>query len=364
MAQTGTHPLKKQLWRTGWLKKLRKQLAAKKGISSFSGKQAWIGAAYALPALLLLVIFRVWPLIFGAWISLWKWGFVPEKFIGLDNFVKIFTEGLIYKDMLLGWQFGPIGNSLMVTIYYAIGTIPVSIGLSFLLAFFLFQKIKGKGILRTIFFIPYITSQVAAGLVFKWIFHTNVGVANAGLEKIGLEPQAWLSNPDPVFMQIVQMFGGTWPAYIPTALAGPSLALIVIMLFTIWSSIGFNILIFLAGMGNVSPELYEAAKIDGAGTLRIMRNVTWPLLSPMVFLLSIISVIASFESFNAFYVISGGEGGPLSTTMSLPLYIFRTFYVYGQVGYASAISIFLFVIIVALTWIQYKYGEKRVHYLR
>ena len=129
-------------------------------------------------------------------------------------------------------------------------------------------------------------------------------------------------------------------------------------------SIGFNIIIFLAGMGNVSPELYEAAKIDGAGTLRIMRNVTWPLLSPMVFLLSIISVIGSFESFNAFYVISGGEGGPLGTTMSLPLYIFRTFYVYGQVGYASAISMFLFVIILALTWIQYKYGEKRVHYLR
>ena len=208
---------------TWGINQLRKQIAAKKSTSKFSRKQAWIGIAYAMPALLLLMVFRFWPLAFGAWISLWKWGFVPEKFVGFENFAKIFKEGLIYKDMLLGWQFGPIGNSLMVTIYYAIGTIPISIFLSFLLAYFLFQKIKGKGILRTIFFIPYITSQVAAGLVFKWIFHSNVGVANAGLESVGLQPQDWLSDPDPLFIHIAQMFGGTWPSYIPTALAGPSL---------------------------------------------------------------------------------------------------------------------------------------------
>ncbi|NBD22976.1 carbohydrate ABC transporter permease [Paenibacillus glycinis] len=342
----------------------RKPIFAKKRASKFARKQAWTGFAYAAPALLLLLVFRFWPMAFGAWISLWKWGFVPDKFIGFGNFAKIFEEGLLYKDALLGWQFGPIANSLMVTVYYAIGTIPISIFLSFLLAYFLFQKIKGKGILRTVFFIPYITSQVAAGLVFKWIFHTNVGVANAALKSVGLQPQDWLSDPDPLFVHVAAAFGGTWPSSIPTALAGPSYALIVIMLFTIWSSIGFNIVIFLAGMGSVSPELYEAARIDGAGTARIMRHVTWPLLSPMVFLLSIISVIGSFESFNAFYIISGGEGGPLGTTMSLPLYIFRTFYVYGQVGYASAISMFLFAIILLLTWVQYKYGEKRVHYLR
>lgn len=348
------------------IKQVRQKIVTKQKqrTSKFTRRQAWIGIAYALPALLLLFIFRFWPLVFGAWISLWKWGFVPEKFIGLDNFAKIFTEGLIYKDMLLGWQLGPVGNSLMVTVYYAIGTIPISIFLSFLLAFYLFQKIKGKGILRTIFFIPYITSQVAAGFVFKWIFHSNVGIANAGLERVGLQPQNWLSDPDPILVHIARMFGGQWPAYIPTGFAGPSYALIVIMLFTIWASVGFNIVIFLAGMSNVSPELYEAANIDGAGTLKIMRHVTWPLLSPMVFLLSIISVIGSFEAFNAFYVISGGDGGPLGTTMSLPLYIFRTFYVHGQVGYASAVSMFLFVIILSLTWIQYKYGEKRVHYLR
>jgi multiple sugar transport system permease protein len=102
--------------------------------------------------------------------------------------------------------------------------------------------------------------------------------------------------------------------------------------------------------------------MDGARTPTLIRHVTLPMLSPMLFLLLIISVIGAFESFNAFYVFSGGEGGPLGTTMSLPLYIFRSFYVYGQVGYASALSICLFVVVLALTWIQYRFGEKRVHY--
>lgn len=347
------------LWNAG---QAAKPAIVKKRRFRLSRRRALLGLAYAMPALLLLFLFRIWPLGFGAWISLWKWGFVPEAFIGLDNYIKIFAEGFLYKDMLFGWQLGPIGNSLMVTIYYALGTIPIAIFLSFLIAYFLFQNVKGKGVLRTIFFLPYITSQIAAGLVFKWIFHTNVGVANAALDRVGLTPQDWLSDPDPIFMHVLQWLGTEWPASIPTAFAGPSYALIVIMLFTIWASLGFNIIIFLAGMTSISPDLYEAAKIDGAGTGAIMRHVTWPLLSPMVFLLSIVSVIGAFESFNAFYIISGGEGGPLGTTMSLPLYIFRTFYVYGQVGYAAAISMFLFIIILSLTWIQFKLGEKRVHY--
>ncbi|WP_166242642.1 carbohydrate ABC transporter permease [Paenibacillus turpanensis] len=330
--------------------------------SKLKRRQALIGIAYALPALLLLVLFRYWPLLFGTWISLWKWGFVPEQFIGLGNYVRIFTEDLIYKDPTFGWQLGPIGQSLLVTLYYAIGTIPPAIMISFFIAYYLFQQRKGMGALRTIFFLPYITSQVAAALVFKWIFHPSVGVANGALERFGLPKQEWLGDPDPVGMKLVTAFGGTWPEWLPAQLGGPTYALIVIMIFTIWNSIGFNIVIFLAGLGNVPADLYEAAKIDGARTVHLMRHVTLPLLSPMLFLLTIVSVIGAFESFNTFYVFSGGEGGPLGTTMSLPLYIFRSFYVYGQVGYAAAVSMVLFTIVLTLTWIQYRFGEKKVHY--
>jgi ABC-type sugar transport system permease subunit len=364
MLEQVTVKLKTSVWRQMRRSKgpLSSRLQSRRRVISYKRKQAWLGWGYAFPALMLLLLFRFWPLGFGAWISLWKWGYVPEAFIGLENFVRIFTEELIYKDVLYGWQLGAVGQSIMVTIYYALGTIPICIGLAFIIAYYLFQNIKGKGVLRTIFFLPYITSQVAAVLVFKWIFHSNVGVINSGLEQMNVEKQDWLTDPQPVLTKLITALGGSWPEFIPTGFAGPTLALLVIMLFTIWHTIGFNILIFLAGMGNVSKELYEAAKIDGARTLGIMRHVTWPLLSPIVFLLSIVSIIGAFESFNAFYIFSGGEGGPLGSTMSLPLYIFRAFYVHGQVGYAAALSMFLFFILLTLTWFQYRYGEKKVHY--
>ncbi|RED58531.1 carbohydrate ABC transporter permease [Cohnella lupini] len=325
-------------------------------------KEALIGFAYALPALLLLLLFRFWPLGFGVWISFWKWGYVPEKFIGFDNYIRIFTEDLVYRDPSLGLQLGAVGQSVLVTLYYAIGTIPITIVLAFLISYYLFQNRKGKGLLRTVFFLPFITSQVAAAIVFKWIFHPNVGVANSMLEKLRLPIQNWFVDPDPIGMKLLASLGGHWPDWLPIQFGGPTLALAVIIIFAIWSSLGFNIVILLAGLSNVPSELYEAARMDGARTPTLIRHVTLPMLSPMLFLLLIISVIGAFESFNAFYVFSGGEGGPLGTTMSLPLYIFRSFYVYGQVGYASALSICLFAVVLALTWIQYRFGEKRVHY--
>jgi ABC-type sugar transport system permease subunit len=330
-------------------------------------KQEWrVALIYALPALLLLLLFRFWPLFFGVYISFWKWSFVSERFLGLENYIRMFTKDFVYFDPLFGWQIGDLAQSLLVTIYYAVGTIPISLILSFLIAYFLFNYFKkvGQGVFRTIFFLPYITSQVAAILVFKWIFHPNVGVANATLGKMGIPAQAWLTDPEPIFSKLLTVVGLAWPASIPIELAGPSLALFIIMLFAIWSSIGFNILIMLAGLSNVPNELYEAAKIDGANVFHLMRYITFPLLSPTLFLLLIVSVVGSFESFNAFYVFSGGEGGPLGSTMSLPLYIFRNFYVYRQVGYASALSVLLFVILFLLTWIQRRILEKRVHHDR
>lgn len=338
--------------------------STKKRHSKLKQKEMRLAVLYIFPALVLLLLFRYWPLIFGGWMSLWKWGFVAEDFIGLGNYARIFLKEIFYYDEMFGWQFGAIGQSLIVTIYYAIGTIPVSLALSFVIAYVLYLKIPGKSLLRTIFFLPYITSQVAAAIVFKWIVHPNVGIANATLTSIGLKAQQWLTDPVPLFVKWIEALGGQWPSWMPTALGGPTLALIIIMLFTIWGSLGFNIVVFMAGLANVPKELYEAARIDGARTVHTMRHVTLPLVSPMLFLLGIVSVIGAFESFNAFYVFSGGEGGPLGSTMSFPLYIFRSFYVYGQVGYAAAASMFLFAILLLLTWVQYRVGERRVHYQR
>lgn len=343
--------------------KLQREIKQSKGLRANEWKIAML---YALPAILLLLLFRFWPLFFGVYISFWKWSFVPEQFLGFENYVRMFTTDFVYYDPLFGWLIGDLAKSLLVTINYAVGTIPISIFLSFIIAYFLFNYFKkfGQGVFRTIFFLPYITSQVAAILVFKWIFHPNVGIANATLVKLNLPPQEWLTDPEPIFSKLLSIVGLSWPSVIPLELGGPSLALLIIMLFAIWSSIGFNVLIMLAGLSNIPKELYEAAKMDGANIFQLMRHITFPLLSPTLFLLLIVSVVGSFESFNAFYVFSGGEGGPLGSTMSLPLYIFRNFYVYKQVGYASALSVLLFVILFLLTWLQRKILEKRVHYDR
>ncbi|MFD0681303.1 MULTISPECIES: carbohydrate ABC transporter permease [unclassified Paenibacillus] len=342
---------------------ITREKTAMKPLSRRKRREGWIGLAYALPALALLILFRYWPLLFGFWMSFWKWGYVPERFVGLDNYTRIFTEELWVNVPGTGWQPGDIGQSLLITVYYAIGTIPATLFISFGIAYVLFYLSKGKTVLRIIFFLPYITSHVAAAIVFKWIFHPNVGLANGILEGIGLTRQQWLTDPDPILVKIMTALGGSWPGWVPTVFGGPTLALCVIIIFSIWNSLGFQIVVFLVGLSQIPNDLNEAARMDGAGTWTIIRRITLPLLSPTWFMLLIISVIGAFESFNAFYVFSGGEGGPLGSTMSLPLYIFRSFYVFGQVGYASAVSMLLFVILLALTWLQIRFGEKKVHYL-
>ncbi len=327
-------------------------------------RHALEGIAYALPGLLLLALFRFWPMVFGTYISFFKWGFVQEGFVGLRHYATILTEDLVYSDPLFGLQVGGFGQSLLVTLYYTIGTIPIAIAASFLIAYSLFYHFRdgGRSLLRTVFFLPYITSQVASMMVFKWIFHPQVGIANAVLTGTSIGRQEWLSDAEPLASKIAELFGGSWPASWPTEFGGPSLPLLIIMIFAVWHSVGFNTVVFLAGFSAMPKELMDAARIDGAGGWARIRYVVIPLLSPTIFFLSVVSVIASFESFSAFYVFSNGEGSPLGTTMALPLYIFRNFYVFGRAGYASALSVVLFVILLTLTLLQRRIAERRVHY--
>ncbi|MFW5686068.1 MAG: carbohydrate ABC transporter permease [Spirochaetota bacterium] len=327
-------------------------------------RHAFEGAAYALPGMLLLAVFRFWPMIFGTWISFFKWGFVRERFVGLQHYATILTDDLIYTDPMFGLQVGDFGQSVLVTLYYAVGTIPIAIAAAFLIAYSLFYHFRnsGRAALRTVFFLPYITSQVASMMVFKWIFHPQVGIANAVLSGTPIGAQEWLSDAQPLAAKIMEAFGGVWPAGLPTAFGGPSLALLIIMIFAVWHTVGFNTVVFLAGFSAMPAELMDAARIDGAGGWARIRYVVIPLLSPTIFFLSVVSVIASFESFSAFYVFSNGEGTPLGTTMALPLYIFRNFYVYGRAGYASALSVVLFIILLSLTLLQRRIAERRVHY--
>ncbi len=330
----------------------------------------WAGLAYVIPALTILIVFEVWPILFAVWISFWKWDVQPLAFIGLANYARLFGEGFITTDYANEVAIGEVLKSLIVTVYYVIGVVPVTIAVAFAVAYMLFQPIRGRGALRTIYFLPYVTASVAITIVFGWIFNAQIGIVNAMMQGIGLPTQTWLEDPVPVLKRITAWAGMGGLTDLPNNLAGPSVALLVIILYSIWSTLGYNVVIYLAGLTEVSQEVYEAARIDGATGWQMLVDITWPLLMPSTFFLCIVNTIGAFQAFSPIYTLTrttgmgrGEAGGPLDTTLTITVYIFRNFYERANsVGYAAAVSILLFFIILALTLLQFRIIGGKVHY--
>jgi multiple sugar transport system permease protein len=242
-------------------------------------------------------------------------------------------------------------NSLPITLFYSLTTVPAELALGMVLAYILFQKIRGQEFFRMLYFLPYITPAVASAVVFRIIFSPrDTSLANVVLAWFRLPPQKWLFEPRSMneILFGVQMEG---------FLAGPSMALFSIALFGIWTYVGYNVVIFLAGLGSIPYELYEAGEIDGAGQLQLFRHITLPLLSPVTFYLALIAFIGTFKAFNHIYVmrVPSAQGTVDVTSVT----IFDTFYKANQYGYAAAQAILLFLIILGLTFVQNKvFGEK------
>jgi multiple sugar transport system permease protein len=242
-----------------------------------------------------------------------------------------------------------------ITIMFSIGTVPLQLAIGLGLAYLLFQNIKGKGIFRIIYFLPYITPFVATSVVFKVLFsHREQSTINQIVGFLGIPPQKWLLEPTGVFRLI---FGPQTPDW----LAGPGLALVVIMLYTIWTYIGYDTVVFLAGLGNISGELYEAARIDGASGWRLFRHITLPLLSPTTFFLSLIAIIGTFKAFTQIWIMRSPAAGSSVDTVSV--YIFETVRATDpNMGYGSAMSFVLFGIILLLTLFQNRIMGSKVFY--
>lgn len=324
------------------------------GLSGAARKKYWqeTGTAYLylLPATVIIALFHFLPIFYAFYVSLNKWGILRERFVGLDNYIRLATDPDFWK-------------ALTVTIWFVIGTVPLALALSLAVAVLLFQNIKGRGIFRTIYFLPNITSVVAAAVVWGWIFNGQYGVLNYFLELIGIPPQKWLLEPYGIFALVARNWGLTLTGFA----AGPSLAMVSIIIMTIWSSLGFNMIIFLAGLGNISRELHEAARIDGANEWQVFSRITFPLLSPTTFFLLIISIIRSFQAFNQIYAMTirnGPAGGPLDTTRTITVYVVNKAFLAGnpQMGYAAAAAFGLFAIILLLTVLQFRTAEGRVIY--
>jgi ABC-type sugar transport system permease subunit len=245
-------------------------------------------------------------------------------------------------------------SGLEITVFYAFGSIPFQLGLGLLLAYILFQNIQGKEWFRIVFFLPYVTPAVAAAVVFQRIFTgSETALMNSFLASIDADIYRWVNEPRP-FLNVV--FGLDLDGFI----AGPSMALVSVVILGVWTYTGYNAVIFLAGLGGIPNDLYEAAKVDGASQWHLFRYITMPLLSPITFYLSLLGFIGVFQAFNTLFVMrTPSAQGSLDTAA---LVIYDTFQKETRYGEAAAQAIVLFIVILILTQLQRNVFEKRVFY--
>ncbi|MDQ3695371.1 MAG: sugar ABC transporter permease [Chloroflexota bacterium] len=285
-------------------------------------RDALWGLFFIAPQVLGLVVFSLIPVVYAFALSVMEWdGLGPREFIGLMNFSDQFANPEFH-------------DALIHTFFYTVIAVPGSVILSLLLALAL-NHVRGKTIYRTIFFLPAITSSVAISMVWLWMLNGDFGLINLFLrQQFGLDPPNWLVNT-------------TWVI--------PAVALVAI-----WAGLGFNMVIFLAGLQGISPTYLEAAQVDGASAWWQFWNITLPLLSPTTFFVTIISIIASFQVFDLIYVMTGGGPGSASTTMVFHIYDLA--FVNFTFGVSAATAVVLFALIMALTLLQF-WGQRRwVHY--
>lgn len=277
-----------------------------------------------------------------------------------------------FVDFQRMWDLGnqDFFRSLIYTVFYSVGTVPIQLGVSLALAYILFQGIKGKGAFRLFYFMPYIAPSVATAVVFRRIFSLrDTALMNKLIGLVGIEPLKWLHESKGVNLIILDLLNQalgtnwTWPQIadpLNTILSGPSLALVSIVIYNWWVFVGYDTVIYLAGLGNIPSELYEAAEIDGAGRWSLFRKITMPLLSPTTFFLTIIATIGTFKAFNHIWMMR--ESAARETVYTASIRIFQTFRADGQFGEATAMAFILFGIILILSQIQNRIGEKLVFY--
>lgn len=310
-------------------------------------RETLTGYAYLLPAVAVLASFRIIPIILSVRVSLYDWGMAgPRDFVGFANYLAVLQDPVFWKSLLnTGW--------------YMAFEVPLLVALSLGVAVLLNQHIRGLGVYRTIYYLPVVTSIVAVSIVWRWILHPDRGLLNYILSWVGADGLRWLQDPRGLFQLIFNDTGNR----MPELLRGPSIALCSLILMGIWKGLGYNIVIFLAGLQNIPRTYYEAARIDGAGRWRTFRSITWPLISPTTYYVVIMSSIVAFETFAQVWIMTGPPaGGPVSTTKVVMYYFYEQSFELWRLGYGASIAFFAFLIILALTLIQRFVLEKRVHY--
>lgn len=284
--------------------------------SRYDREQVWTAALFLAPALVVLGVFVFYPILAAGHISLTSWnGFDPVKpFVGLQNYVQLAGDAEFW-------------NSLLVTVLYGIGVCLLSVVSGLAVALLLDAPLRGLGVYRTIYFLPVVTSSVAAAIVWRYMLDPS-GFVNGVLAQIGIDGPDWLAN--------------RW------------LALGALTLLTVWKNIGFNAVLYLTALQALPRSIYEAAELDGATGWQQIRHITVPLLSPMTFFVVVQALITSFQAFDLVYVFT--EGGPRGGTEVLGMFMYRTAFRLGEFGYGTAIAFVTLFLVLGVTLVQWKAG--------
>jgi multiple sugar transport system permease protein len=277
---------------------------------------------FILPWIIGLLVFTLGPLLFSLVMSLFDWPITRDpKFIGLDNYIKMFTaDPQFYK-------------SLAITFKFAIIFVPLNLIIALILALLITQQVKGIKIFRTIFYLPAVVSGVAISIIWGWIFNSEYGILNYLLSFIGIDGPKWLIDPK-------------W-------------AIATIVIASAWG-VGTMMLIFYTDIKSIPPEIYEAAAIDGANPLRQFISITIPSITPTILFNVITSVIAALQQLTLVLLLTGG--GPLKSTYFYGLFVYNNAFKHHHLGYASANAWFMFIIILILTLLIFKSSSTWVFY--
>jgi len=280
------------------------------------------GLLFISPWIIGFLAFTAYPILASLYYSFTLYDIInPPQFIGLKNFVFMFTDDTTF----------PI--TIYNTLYLVIVGVPLGLVAAFLLAVLLNNSVIGRPVFRTIFFLPSIVPVIATAMVWLWIYNPNYGVINATLASLGFQVVPWLSSPD--------------------------LAKFSIIIIGVWGQ-GAAIIIFLAALQDVPRELYDAAKVDGAGALRRFLKVTIPLCTPSVLFVLVTGLIGAFQEFSLAYILT--RGGPMQSTTFYAVYLYQNAFQFFKMGYASALAWILFLIIVVCTAITFRSSARWVYY--
>ncbi|QYR22884.1 sugar ABC transporter permease [Paenibacillus sp. sptzw28] len=288
-------------------------------------RETWMGYLFVGPMLLGLGVFTVLPILATIFLSLTDWNFVSGidkiKLIGLDNFVQLFKDPIFLQSMK--------NNFILLAV------IPVTMIIALLLAIVIDKHVYMKGFFKVVYFMPYISSIVAVAVVYQVLFQPSFGPVNQFLMSIGIDsPPKWLADT--------------------------KFALVSVMMIQVWVSIGFYLIIYLAGLQNISKDLYEAADIDGATGWRKLISITVPMLSPTSFFLLVTGIIGTFRIFDLISVLT--SGGPANSTSVLVYYLYESAFINLKTGYASAMGIILLLVTLIITLLQWAAQKRWVNY--